>query len=355
MARTAHSRATLRAPLASLRARPDSSWSRGLRALSLLLVCACGSAEAPSALDLPEPTGSAGSAGSGEWRQPAAELGLADIAAAEPAPQQGDCRAIDFLFVVDNSLSMEREQAILTRSFPGFMGVIGRKLHALDYHVMVVDTDAMTPGEVVEAERQAPDTHDEICDVTLGAGRRANRRTGSCQISPDGRFIDAGQPDLAGSFDCIGRVGTAGSSYEQPIGALLDATSEQLTAPGACNRNFLRRDAVLVVTFMTDEDDEITPGEPPAWRQTLLDLKGGDESALVLLGLVSDRNRSQPLPGGPCLDGVVTGAPRLQSFIESFRFGSLGAVCASDYAPFFERAVSVIGDACREFVPPDIR
>lgn len=304
----------------------------------------------------------AGSSGSGsrngsgsEWQAPSAELGLADVAAAEPQPQQSDCRAIDFLFVVDNSFSMEREQSILARSFPGFMGVIADQLHALDYHVMVVDTDAMTPGEVVEAERQAPDTYDEVCDVTLGAGRRANRRTGSCQISADGRFIDAAQSDLAGAFDCIGRVGTAGSSYEQPIGALLDATSEELTAPGACNRNFLRRDAVLVVTFMTDEDDEVTEGEPPAWRQALLDLKGGDESALVLLGLVSDRNRSQPLPGGPCVDGVETGAPRLQRFIESFRFGSLGAVCASDYAPFFERSVSVIGDACREFVPPDIR
>lgn len=323
------------------------------------LSLACGSAEAPSALHEASAAGSNVS-GSGhndgsEWQAPGGELGLADVAAAQPEPAQGDCRAIDFLFVVDNSFSMEREQTALARSFPGFMSVIADQLHALDYHVMVVDTDAMTPGEVVEAERQAPDTQEELCDVTLGAGRRGNRRTGSCALSPDGRFIDAAQPDLAGTFDCIGRVGTAGSSYERPIGALLDATSQQLTAPGACNRNFLRRDAVLVVTFMTDEDDEFTAGEPPAWRETLLELKGGDESALVLLGLVSDRNRSQPLPGGPCVDGAQSGAPRLQRFIESFRFGSLGAVCAADYAPFFERAVSVIGDACREFVPPDIR
>jgi hypothetical protein len=221
---------------------------------------------------------------------------------------------------------------------------------------MVVDTDAMTPGEVVDAEQQgAPDTAEEICDGTLGAGRRANRRTGSCQISEDGRFLDGAQGDLAGAFDCIGRVGTAGSSYEQQVGALLGATSSKLTAPGACNRNFLRRDAVLVVTFMTDEDDEVTPGEPAAWRESLLELKGGDESALVLLGLVGDDNLRQPLPGGPCIDGEAHGAPRLQSFVESFRFGSLGAVCAGDYAPFFERAVSVIGDACQEFVPPEIR
>jgi hypothetical protein len=278
------------------------------------------------------------------------------VAEAERPQQQSNCRAVDFLFVIDNSFSMEREQAILARSFPGFMSVIAQQLNALDYHVMVVDTDAMTPDEVAAAEEEAPSTREEICDGVLGAGRRANRSTGSyCQLSAEGRFLDAVQPDLPGAFSCIGRVGTGGSSYEQPVGALLGATSAALTGPSACNRNFLRRNAVLVVTFMTDEDDESTPGEPPAWRQSLLDLKGGDQSALVLLGLVGDDNRKQPLPGGPCGLGEAHGAPRLQRFVESFRFGSLGAVCAGDYAPFFEQAVGVISNACQEFVPPAIR
>ncbi len=364
----ARSRVTLRALLISLPALLMSlpALLMSLPALlgslvllpALVLLAGCGSAQEPTALELGLDTArAAGSAGGGSlWQPPSAADGLADVAGAQPLTrQEGDCRAIDFLFVIDNSFSMEREQAILSRSFPGFMSVIADQMHALDYHVMAVDTDAMTPGEVVQAERQAPSTVDELCDGTLGAGRRMNRRASSCPLSAEGRFIDAEQPDLAGAFDCIGRVGTAGSSYEQPVGALLGATSAKLTAPGGCNGNFLRRDAVLVVTFMTDEDDDFTPGDPPAWRQALLDLKGGDESAIVMLGLVSDQNRSEPLPGGPCVDGIETGAPRLQSFVESFRFGSLGAVCASDYAPFFQRAVSVIGDACREFIPPNIR
>jgi len=250
---------------------------------------------------------------------------------------------------------MEREQASLTRSFPRFISVIARELRAADFHVMVVDTDAMGPGEAVAAEQHAPSTRDEICDVTLGAGRRSTRAGIDCELASGARFMGADQPDLAKAFNCIGQVGTAGNSYEQPVGALLGATSTGLALPGACNASFLRDDAVLVVTLVTDEDDAVTSGQPAAWREALLRAKQGDESALVLLGLVTDQNRPEALPGGPCETLDAAGAPRLQSFVESFRFGSLGAVCAADYAPFFERAVSVIGDACREFVPPDIR
>ena len=44
-------------------------------------------------------------------------------------------------------------------------------------------------------------------------------------------------------------------------------------------------------------------------------------------------------------------APRLQRFVESFERGSLGSVCAPDYASFFAQAVSEIDTACEEFVP----
>jgi hypothetical protein len=278
----------------------------------------------------------------------------------EPAQQPaaaapGSCRKMDFLFVIDNSLSMEREQANLTRSFPGFLAVIARQLRAFDYHVMVVDTDAMTPGEVVAAEKHKPSTPEEVCDGTLGAGRRAQHGGDDCALSGGARFMGADQPELGATFTCLARVGTAGSSYEQPVGALLGATSAALEEPGGCNESFLREDAVLVATLLTDEDDSASDGTPEDWRERLLQVKHGDESALVLLGLVADDNRPQALPGGPCTDLGPGGAPRLQAFVEGFSFGSLGAICADDYAPFFEQAVGVIGDACQQFVPPAIR
>lgn len=320
----------------------------GWVSVCLLAVVACGGVDAPGALD----TAHDHDAAAGAARSTSAQQDNFFAGAANSA-QQEDCRKIDFLFVIDNSFSMESEQASLTRSFPRFMSVIARELQAADFHVMVVDTDAMGPGEAVAAEKHAPSTPDEICDVTLGAGRRSTRSGTDCELASRARFIGADQPELARAFACIGQVGTAGSSYEQPVGALLEATSAGLA--GACNKSFLRDDAVLVVTLVTDEDDAVTAAQPPAWRDALLRAKHGDESALVLLGLVADPQRPEALPGGPCATLDPGGAPRLESFVESFRFGSLGDVCAADYTPFFERAVSVIGDACHQFVPPDIR
>jgi hypothetical protein len=335
----------------SLSSRGERSLVRSaFRSVGLVLVCAaCGGAQPPSALELAparatSPQSAEPSSMSSFYSEPA------------PAAAPGSCRKIDFLFVIDNSVSMAREQSALARSFPGFLSVIARELRAFDYHVMVVDTDAMTPGEVVAAETHEPSTPDEVCDGTLGAGRRSAQHGGEdCALASGERFMGAEQPDLAATFACMARVGTGGSSYEQPVGALLGATSATLEAPGGCNDAFLRDDAVLVATIVTDEDDTATTGRPEAWRDSLLRVKHGDESALVLLGLVADENRPQGLPGGPCADLGSGGAPRLQAFVEGFAFGSLGAICADDYAPFFEQAVSVIGDACQQFVPPAIR
>ena len=72
------------------------------------------------------------------------------------------CDKVDFLFVVDNSVSMSDQQAALVASFPDFINTIQSTLSATsDYHVMVVDTDAETrcspagcaPAEVARPSR----------------------------------------------------------------------------------------------------------------------------------------------------------------------------------------------------------
>jgi hypothetical protein len=281
--------------------------------------------------------------------------GLADALTSGSAKPQTGCVKLDFLFVIDNSLSMGEEQANLARSFPGFMRVISNSVRAEDFHVMVVDTDALGPLEAIEAEERPAASGSALCDVTLGAGKRLDQAGNECGLSPGERFITPAAPDLAETFGCVGRVGTSGNSYERPIGALLGATSPTLAESVGCNANFLRRDAVLIVTIMTDEDDAYTRGTPDVWRDELLAVKGYDESAVVVLALVGDENRTDALPGGPCAPLDAGGAPLLQDFVESFRYGSLGAVCATDYAPFFAQAVDVVGNACHEFVPPEIR
>jgi hypothetical protein len=166
-------------------------------------------------------------------------------------------------------------------------------------------------------------------------------------------FMTDRQPDLETAFACVARVGTDGSAIEEPMDSVMQATSAPLNAPGRCNEGFLRDDAVLVVTFITDEEDRRSEDDPPDWRETLLGVKAGNDDALVVLGLVGDNNVDGGLIGGPCRAVDADGAPRLQEFVRSVD-GVLGSVCAPDYTGFFQTAVGSIDSACSDFVPPII-
>jgi hypothetical protein len=264
-----------------------------------------------------------------------------------PVPTGFDkgCGKIDFLFVIDNSDSMEDEQANLARSFPGFIGVMRQVLEATDFHIMVV-----APGGDRDEEDE-PAVGIEECEEIEGAGRRRSEDGVDCGIAGGAPFMVAQQPDLEATFSCLALVGTDGPAIERPMDAVLAATSAALNAPGRCNDGFLRDDAVLVVTFITDEEDQRSEGDPAEWRQALLDAKFGNEDALVTLGLVGDNNVEGGLLGGPCGGQDADGSPRLQEFVSSVD-GVLGSVCAPDYTPFFQTAVGSIDSACSDFAVP---
>ena len=255
------------------------------------------------------------------------------------------CNKIDFLFVIDNSLSMLQEQSNLTASFPGFMQVVTNTVRATDHHIMVVDTDGWD-GEGTEASP-------EQCDDTLGAGKRSSKDDDDCGIEGPQRYIVQGQPDLESVFSCLGKVGTFGDVGEQPMDAMLRAVSASENATTGCNTGFLRDDAILVVVLVTDEDDTRSQGKAEAWKTALLAAKGGNDRAVVVLGFVGDDNIEDGLPGGPCpLLSVSFGAPELQRFIQSMPLGSLASVCAENYAPYFAQVVGSIQNACDEFSAP---
>ena len=172
-----------------------------------------------------------------------------------------------------------------------------------------------------------------------------------CGIAGGLPFMVNGQADLEGTFSCVAQVGTDGSAIEEPMDAILAATSAQLNAGGRCNAGFLREDAILVVTLITDEEDRRSRGSPEDWQRTLLEVKGGNADALVVLGLVGDNNLDEGLLGGRCGLTDADGAPRLQELVDSLD-GVLGSVCAEDYAPFFQTAVGTIDSACSDFVAP---
>jgi hypothetical protein len=278
-------------------------------------------------------------------------------------PDEG-CRAVDFLFVIDNSVSMEGEQASLVGAFPGFMDTIQSTLPAdSDYHVLVTDTDewgrcnTANPWMGIDPSSETcngyiEQTVFEECDRTLGAGvvHPAGQYASNmlCQLQGGNRYIVAGEPDLGAAFGCIAQVGVAGHSSERPMDAMVAAVQPGINGAGGCNEGFLRNDALLVIAFMSDDphyEDAIGPQE---WYDAVVQAKLGDPSAIVVLGLT------------PNWDGCRDGDPAPKGahwteFIEMFGDqGIHGNVCgtAEEYVAFFEMAVSTIDQACNEYVPP---
>jgi len=280
----------------------------------------------------------------------------------DPDPETGEvkgCQKIDFLFVVDNSGSMADEQEALAKSFDGFITSIQNTVMAEDYHIMVIDTDAGNSflQECLFLCVLLPECEGypcnmlpvpEGCDATLGTGLTKDPKDKECGITGGNRYMVDGQPNLSTVFECVAKVGTNGDGSERPMEAMVSSVST-LNKPGTCNDGFLRKDALLVVTFITDEEDDgQSNGNPVGWNAALIAAKLGLEQSIVVLGLIGDADQ----PNAVCAEGQAENSPRLREFAESFTYGSWGSICSPDYAPFFDAAVSVIDTACEQFEPP---
>jgi len=274
------------------------------------------------------------------------------------------CEAVDFLFVIDNSGSMGDNQQNLVNSFPGFITAIQNTVaEAMDYHVMVVKTDAGWGGQCLElcplfggvcpanpsfdCNMMAP----SVCDGDLGSGVTypigSDSSNQQCTIAGGNRYITPAETNLGQTFTCIASVGTDGDSSERPIEALTAALSSDLNSPGGCNAGFLRDEAILVVTIISDEEDDDSPGIPQGWFQNVIARKSGDGSGIVMIGLINDTDAAAPM----CPSGSQDPA-KLREFVDSFPNSYRGSVCAPDYAQVLSDAVSIISTACDEYVPP---
>jgi hypothetical protein len=298
------------------------------------------------------------------------------------------CKKVDFLFVVDNSGSMAQEQANLANSFPGFIDTIKEELSQVgdDYNIMVVDsdqnpfqgcvdgcapadmascyqypdlcvcsnTDGLNPVKCVDAWASP---FGSACDNALGAGVVFPRGGGAsmmdCDVENGHRFATKGQSDLEDTFACMTRVGTSGDGDERPMSAMVAAVAPSLTGPGGCNEGFVRDDAILVVTILSDAGDgsssDAASGNPGAWRDALVAAKNGNQDAISVLGIMSDHD----VNGGSCPDPGWGSNPKLREFVQLFGDrGLLGSICEPDLTPFFVEAVeTVIGSTCEDFVP----
>ncbi|MGB1015104.1 MAG: hypothetical protein ACPG4T_13295 [Nannocystaceae bacterium] len=276
------------------------------------------------------------------------------------------CDKVDFLFVIDNSGSMSDNQDNLIASFPGFISTIQNTLPDNDYRIMVVDTDAGKGPDMQLCINQCNNNPGletcwlfgypcnplpDACDETLGAGVvypiGGDASNVYCDIYGGNRYLLHDDPNIAESFACIAKVGDDGDGSERPAEAMIQALSFQQNQPGACNEGFLRDDALLVVTIITDEPDKNSQGIPAGWAANVIAAKEGDQKRVVVLGLFTDPQQPNPV----CSEEHAP-APLLREFAGSFTNSIVASVCEPNYSSFFAQAVGLIDNACCEFEPP---
>ncbi len=300
------------------------------------------------------------------------------------------CEGVDFLFIIDASGSMEDEQGQLIASFPGFIQAIIDIIdeEAEDFRIMVVDSDDCysssqsstmcgSPGCCVNVcaseppsscRRCAESSGDPYrwcvewqgggatCNPVLGAGHVGNNLGNDCPMAPGKRYLTTDQAGLNDAFTCIAQVGTEGQGQEKTMEAMVEAVGPQCE-PGECNEGFIREAAALVVVFITDEEDKPgeqgSEGDPQDWYQSLVDAKGGNERAIVVLGVFGDNDQPNPICDEP--DGNGNGAepaPRLREFLELFPQDRrhFCSVCLDNYTDCFLESVSIIETACDNII-----
>ncbi len=356
--------------------------------LAALVLAACGDAAPPGFSTGPAITGVSASTSGSSSTGDTSSTGLVDDSAGSsgssstgivrdvgsamdfgPVQPPGCKGKVDLLFVISRQGTMVTEQTQLLASFPGFIETIEQKLEGFDVHIMTANPDGKWPGKQVceggnggcsdywphcgpAALDYDCETYVSLvtkCDEVLGAGLTFN--TGGyaanklCDLHGGHRYIVGDEPDMAGAFECIAKVGTSGGTARMGD-AMIAALSPKLNGAGGCNEGFLRDDALLVVVFISDFNDQSF-----SWYNHQYDAiiaAKGDESAVVMLAVTPQPlGDNEPVPGCKYNDGPLA----FSELFSRFSHTMYGDTCAPSYAPFFEAAVDKIGEACGSFIP----
>ena len=204
--------------------------------------------------------GAAGAAGS------SSDGGAADIArdAAQLVLDFGPSgnRAVDLLFMVDNSSSMTALQQKLIASFPAFINELKGLPGGLpNLHIAVVSS-SMGAGRNPSIYQCPPGGDQGIFQTKPVGGdscARASLNAGQNFIITSG----AGGPNFTGDvsdvFACIAALGSGGCGFEHQFESVLRALGADGAAAPAQNTGFLRPDAILQIVLLTNEDDCSAP------------------------------------------------------------------------------------------------
>ncbi|MDX2009613.1 MAG: hypothetical protein SFW67_05465 [Myxococcaceae bacterium] len=190
---------------------------------------------------------------------------------------------IDVLFVIDDSCSMEDDQAELANNFDAFFGSF--RANQVDFRVAAVTSDM----------------EDEM---------RSGRFVGP--------VITDKTPNADEAFKQLVNVGANGSAIERALGAARAALTEPLLS--STNRGFLRPEADLAFVFLGDEDDQ-SNFPVSEFESFARGLKTGEQRVSVtsIVGL-----------DGCLFPGLVRGW-RLSVAATTFKQDGTLALCTTDY------------------------
>jgi len=163
---------------------------------------------------------------------------------------------LDLLFMIDDSPSMEEEQANLARNFPRLIDAL-KTLPAgfPDLHLGVVSSD-MGPGAAPSVGGGCRSLGDRgVLQVRSGCGLDPSK--GRYLISQNGGTQNNFDGDISDVFACLASLGTGGCGFEHQLQSVRMALSGFV----ADNTGFLRSDAHLAVVYITDEDDCSAPAD----------------------------------------------------------------------------------------------
>jgi len=188
----------------------------------------------------------------------------------------GSCAQVDFLIVMDTSNSMAEEQISLAMQLPRIVGVLKTGDIDLDGTPEAEPITDLNVG-VITPDLGAGDFVVPTCDRGFGDDGILQTESGivtSCDtgLGPSTPPFLSFSPEesvsveeFTQSWSCLVRQGTGGCGFEQPLEAALKAVTpaastlrfrdDTLGHGDGLNFGFVRDDSVLVVLFVTDEDD----------------------------------------------------------------------------------------------------
>jgi len=269
---------------------------------------------------------------------------------------------VDFLFVLSNQETMEPHAEQMKAALPAFIDTIRTRFADFDNQIMVTDANGIWgAGLCADCEdtcESGPPGYPclwwselEECDNVEGAGvtfpvgwGAPNKR---CEVAGGNRYMLASDPTPEETFLCLASVGYSGGT-NAPVEVMLKAVSDELTGPQGCNAGFLRDDALLVVVIIADTG-ELSAGTPAEWKSALLQAKGDDPDAVVLLAITTDIDLEEHL----CLVWQDTDPETnpLRTFVGLLPHALIGSICEPTWGPFLEQAADLVLEQCEVFVP----